>query len=141
MGVLSAARILVAAGVLLAAAPATALETDPYFAWGRTLSDSADPLNAKVDLEIRAVLDRVNEGDPSATSCDEIERKLSRRLRFPTYQTVEIWAMASPRVDRVPSTTQDEDAYRKRSLYAGTFPGDLVNWIPPSPTKRPVSSV
>lgn len=134
MGILRTARRLGAIGVLLAAGPAAALETDPYFAWGRPLSDSADAVNAKVDLEIRAVLDRANEREPASTSCEEIERRLSRRLRFPTYQTVEVWAMASPRVDRVPSTMEDQESYRRRSLYAGTFPGDLVNWIPPSPT-------
>jgi len=54
-------RTAAAALVLLAGATAAmALETDQFWAWGRTLTDSTDVLNAEVNAEIESVLFRVN---------------------------------------------------------------------------------
>ena len=44
--------------IAAALAPAArALETDQYWAWGRPLADATDVVNAKLDLEITALLE------------------------------------------------------------------------------------
>lgn len=132
MGILSrlAAGILVA---MAAAETAHALESDAFWSWGRPLRDSSDAINAKVNAELRAVVDEANAGKPGKLACTTLERRFMRRMRFPSFQTVEVWAMASPLVDRTPSTAEEEERYRKEWLFGATIPGDVVRWMPPSP--------
>ena len=132
MGVLNRlAGAVVVAG--LAAGAAHALESDGFWAWGRPLEDSSQAINARVNGDLRAVVDEANDATPGKLDCTTLERRFMRRMRFPSFQTVEVWAMGSPLVDRTPATNEEEERYRKEWLFAATIPGDVVRWMPPSP--------
>jgi hypothetical protein len=117
----------------LASGAAHALESDAFWAWGKPLRDSSDAINAKVNAELRAIVDEANAAKPERRECTTLERRFMRRMRFPSFQTVEVWAMGSPLVDRTPSTPEEEARYRKEWLLGATIPGDVVRWMPPSP--------
>jgi hypothetical protein len=132
MGVLTrlAGAVVVAA---LSTGAARALESDAFWAWGMELEDSADAINAKVNAELRAVVDEANARNPGRLACTTLERRFMKRMRFPSFQTVEVWAMGSPLVDKTPATEEEEERYRREWLFAATIPGDVVRWLPPSP--------
>jgi hypothetical protein len=132
MGILSRFAVAAVAAGLVSGA-AHALESDGFWAWGKPLGDSSEAINAKVNAELRAVVAEANEAKPGELDCTTLERRFMRRMRFPSFQTVEVWAMGSPLVDRTPRTIEEEEHYRKEWLFAATIPGDVVRWMPPSP--------
>lgn len=125
----------VLACVLLAPLPAGALETDQYYTWGKPLEDSTAVLNAKVNLEIRLLLDRVNRRAPAwAVGCERIQEKINWRFTKFLFYNVGLWAANSPFVDRIPRTPDDELRYRREYLYHDGTVLDLSSWVPPAPT-------
>lgn len=116
-------------------APAWPLETDQYWASARPLRDATDVINAKVNFEIEAALADVNrEGGGRTAACEQVVDRVARRFRFPFFQRIETWAIASPLVDRVPATRDEELRYRDSSLYSTSAKSDVVRWMPMSPT-------
>lgn len=114
---------------------ASALETDQFYAWGRPLNDSTDVLNAKINLEIDKALAQVNGSSRSGRmTCERVEKRIIDRFRYPIFQKIEVWALNTELVDRVPATPEEEFEFRERYLYSGTPKIDIVRWMPPSPT-------
>ncbi len=115
--------------------PAVALETDQYYAWGRELADTTDVINAKINLEISEVLERINARDSwEKTSCPQVVKQILPRFNWFIFQDIELWAVSSPLVDRVPADREDELEFRRSYLYHRTGPLDPGTKIPPSPT-------
>ena len=128
----------IAAAALFALAwttPAPAIETDQYYAWGRTLEDSTAVLNAKVNSEILLVLDEVNaKASWPALDCFDVAKRIHNHFRLFILHDVELWANNTSLIDRVPATPDEELLFRKRYLYRSANPLDVGTWMPPSPT-------
>jgi len=123
-----------ALAVLLAGA-AGALETDQYSTWRVPLRDATAPLNAKMNYEIlRAVETASGSVSGRPPTCDEITRALRRRIDFAILQPIEVWVTHSSLVPRLPSTADEELAYRRSNIYGDFGPLDIGRWVPDSPT-------
>lgn len=118
---------------LLAAAPAAAIETDQFYAWGHVPQDSTDAVNGWVNLEIRDVLAQAG-GEPE--SCDEVRRRIMRHFRLFLFHRLELWAMNSSLVDRAPDGPDETFRFRSQYLYGNRSALDPARLIPPSPTIR-----
>jgi len=113
----------------------TALESDQYYTWGRELSDSTDVLNAKVRLEIDRVLDVVNsKKSGQGVSCERVVERIVPRFRKFIFTDIELWAVNSSLVARIPATAEEELEFRKVFLYRNTHALDVGTKVPPSPT-------
>jgi len=124
-----------AAAAWLGSAGVRALETDQFFAWGHPLADASDPINTKVNAEIVAALDRVNERHPlGSCSCRVARQAIRERLHYPIMTRIELWASNSPSVSRFPKTAEEEYQFRHAYLYSRSSPLDPIRWMPPSPT-------
>lgn len=128
-------RLLAAASIVFGASTGRALETDQFFAWGRTLSDASDAINAKVNAEIAEALNRVNKLHPAGSCpCRVAREAIRKQLYYPLITRIEVWATNSPLVSRFPETAEDEARYHRDYLYSGSSPLDPIRWMPPSPT-------
>ena len=128
-------RWILGACLAVLATPAWPLETDQYWATDRPLRDATDVINAKVNFEIESALADVNRSREARTeACEHVVDRIARRFRFPFFQRIETWAIASPLVDRVPATRDEELRYRDTSLYSTSAKSDVVRWMPLSPT-------
>jgi hypothetical protein len=120
-------------GVLLAASSGWALETDQYYTWGRPLADSTDAINARFNLELRrALADFPPERPPER--CVEISIRYRKRLRFVLFHSIQVWAMNSSLVDRIPADTDEHRQYRRNNLYSSHPFIDVGTWMPFTPT-------
>jgi hypothetical protein len=116
-------------------APAGAIETDQYYAWGREIADSTDVINAKVNVEIQAVLDRVNaKRSWPRMSCHQVLKRIRGHFRLFIFHDLELWVDNCSLVERVPATPEEELRFRERYLYSNHGPFDVGTWMPPSPT-------
>mgnify|MGYP001060588103 FL=1 len=121
--------------LLLAVLPVSGIETDQFYAWGRTIRDSTDVLNAHVNAGIEDALEEINAGagrDPGA--CEDVVDRGASGFRFLLFWKAELWAINTSLVDRVPSSPEEELRYREEYLYAFASPLDAVRRMPPSPT-------
>ena len=127
--------VTVAIAVALAAGPAAALETDPFYAWDQELSDSAPLINAKVNLEIEAVLAKIDasRGDKTRT-CDDVVDAILRHFRLFIFHDVELWVTNTSLIERSPGDADEIRGFRERYIYHATNELDPVVWMPPSPT-------
>ncbi len=120
---------------LLAVPPATALETDPYEAWGHDLRDGTAALNAKINYELQKVLDRVNgRRGIRRLTCDTVADHVMAHFRMIIFHPIEIWASKSPLIERYPSTEEAELASRKTNIMGNTSSWDIGTWLPYGPT-------
>jgi hypothetical protein len=120
---------------LLAAAPVTGLETDPYEAWGHDLRDATDALNAKINYEMQKVLNRVNgRRGIRRLTCDTVADHVTAHFRMLIFHPIEIWASKSPLVDRYPPTEEAELTSRKTNVLGNSGPWDIGTWLPYGPT-------
>ena len=127
--------ILLCLVALLAQSPTQALETDPYLSWGHELDDAIEPLNAKVNLEIDKVLDRLGRRRAAKRlSCQTVADHISAHFRTLIFHPVEIWASKSPLVDRWPPTEEEELQSKRHNLLGNRGPWDIGGWLPESPT-------
>jgi hypothetical protein len=127
----SSCCLLIFAG-LLAANPSRAMETDQYYAWGKPIADSTEYLNAWVKLNVQSALDE--SGEEATSSCDDMADVVQHRLQQSIYHTIEMWAITSPLVDRIPMTMEEDRDYRAHYLLAKTVFLDTARWLKPSPT-------
>jgi hypothetical protein len=111
--------------------PSAALETDQYYAWGRPLADSTDVINAKLNLELQRAIDSF-EHPPD--SCTELAVRFRKRMRFVLFHHIQIWAMNSPLVARIPADGDEFADYEWSSMYALHGPLDTGMWMPLTPT-------
>ncbi|RMG42956.1 MAG: hypothetical protein D6718_13130 [Acidobacteria bacterium] len=136
MGVLKRARCrarLLLALAAVCAPPAAALETDQFYAWTDPPRDATAAVNAKFQAEIEGALERVNAGR-TPPSCHEVARRIMWRFRFVMFQNIEVWAMNTRLVERVPRTPEEMARYLDASIYGERGPIDIGMSIPPSPT-------
>jgi hypothetical protein len=125
--------VVLVVGVLLAATSGRALETDQYYAWGRSLADSTEAVNAKFTIELqRALADFPPDSPPE--ECVEISIRYRKRLRFILFHSIQIWTMNSSLVDRIPADTAEHRLYRESNLYSNHPPIDVGTWMPFTPT-------
>ena len=117
---------------LLTGSPLRAMETDQYYAWGKPIADSADYLNAWVKLNIQSALDESSEN--ATNDCEVMVDVVQHRMQQSIYHAIEMWAITSPLVDRIPLGLEEDRDYRKHNLLARTFPLDTARWLNPSPT-------
>jgi len=119
--------------VVLAAASGGALETDQYYAWGRPLADSTGAVNARFNLELeRALADFPADTPPQ--ECTEISISYRKRLRFILFHSIQLWAMNSSLVARIPADPDEHREYRKTNLYSNHPLIDPGTWMPFTPT-------
>ena len=119
--------------VVLAAASGGALETDQYYAWGRPLADSTDAVNARFDLELERALAGFP-ADAPPEECTEISIAYRKRLRFILFHSIQLWAMNSSLVARIPADPDENREYRKTNLYSRHPLIDPGTWMPFTPT-------
>jgi hypothetical protein len=123
---------LVCIAALLAGSPLRAMETDQYYAWGKPIADSSDYLNAWVKLNVQSALDESSES--ASGDCEVMADVVQHRLQQSIYHAIEMWAITSPLVDRIPLGLEEDRDYRKHYLLARTVPLDTARWLSPSPT-------
>jgi hypothetical protein len=125
----------IACAGLALAAPMRALETDQYYAWRRSLDDSGEALNAKVNFELDAALREINarNGGREATCRDVLEAIHNRYTLF-IFQKIELWAQRTAVLSRIPADETEELTYRKNWIYGQVAWYDLGRMAPPSPT-------
>ena len=105
---------------LLAAAsgrPVGALETDQFYAWRHPIVDSTEVMNAKVNLELSIGLDDVNRRRSwRRIGCSRVARRITKRFRLVIFTQLELWAINTSMVDRVPMAREGEVTYREEFL-------------------------
>jgi hypothetical protein len=116
----------------LSGTPARALETDQFYAWGKPIEDSAEYLNAWVQLTIQSALDSrsVHAPDDCESAVDDVQKHLQHSI----FQPIELWVFSSDLVDRIPRGYEANRDYRSQYLLSRTFPLDYAHLLPPSPT-------
>ena len=120
---------------LIVSPPLAALECDQYYAWNRTIADSTQAINAKVNADIADALAEVNaRSDRDGLSCHAVEKRIVDRFVYLIFLKPETWATNTSLVDRVPSTPGEELRFRTAYVYGRTPPTDTIRWMPPSPT-------
>lgn len=137
MGVLNNMRIwfgfhLALLAGLLMSAPAQALETDQFYAWGKPIEDSGRHLNAWVTLQIQSALD--SEAGVAAEECESAVQQLQKKLQHSIYQPIELWIISSDIVDKVPNGFEANQDYRSKYLLSDTYKFDTARGLQPSPT-------
>jgi len=112
-----------------------AIETDQYYSWGRPLEDSLEVMNAKVNLEIDRALAQTNQQrrDPGMT-CSAVRKRIVNHFRLLLIHRLELWAVNSALVERIPATAEEELRYRKVFLYHDRHPLDPAVLMAPSLT-------
>ncbi len=113
--------------------PAGALEVDPYYAWGHSPADASEVVNAKFDLEIRAAIVQAEAHGEGLPSCEQVTRAVYDRLAFEIFQPIDLWAVQSPLLQRVPADGAETAEYRKNNLYSDAAPYDIGMWMPITP--------
>lgn len=126
------ACLLAAAIFLLTAAPAHALETDQFFAWGKPIEDSTYYLDAWVRYQVEYALKPGRNG--TAAGCDAAVDRIQKRLQHSIYQPIEIWITSTGLVDRVPKSVEENREYHDNYLLSKTYPLDWARIVQPSPT-------
>ena len=126
-----APHLMLLAGLLLSA-PAMALETDQFYAWGKPIEDSTAFLNAWVGLQIQTALD--DRSANAAQDCESVVEDVQKRLQHSIYQPIELWILSSDLVDRIPRGEEADRDYRANYLLSKTFTFDYARWLQPSPT-------
>jgi len=107
--------------------PLDALETDQYYAWGHPLADATDAVNTKFNLELERAIDSF--GEPP-DDCLEVAVRFRKRMRFILFHHIEMWAMHSSLVARVPEDGDKYVEYRRNSMYRIHGPFDTGMWMP-----------
>ncbi len=110
--------------------PTSALETDQYYSWGRELEDSTDVINAKFNLELERA---ISSFDTPPEECIEIAIRFRKRMRFLLFHHVQMWAMNTSLVRRIPADADEDIVFRKTNLYHihGAFdPGMWMTFTP-----------
>ena len=121
--------------VVLMVPAVQALETDQYYAWGKPLKDSLDIINAEVNLEIDRTLARTNQQRHApGMTCSDVRKRIVVHFRMFLIHRLELWAINSDLVDRIPATAEDELRYRKTYLYHDRHALDPAALVPPGPT-------
>ena len=117
----------------MAATSGGALETDQYYAWGRPMADSTGAVNARFNLELeRAIASFPADAPPE--ECTEISIAYRKRLRFILFHSIQLWAMNSSLVARIPADSEEHREYRKTNLYSRHPLIDPGTWMPFTPT-------
>lgn len=103
---------------LAVAGTARATETDQYFAIGKRPRDSLGVLNEKVNRELLGALELVNRrASREQYSCEDVAHRVYQRFRISGLHKIELWAVHSPRIDRVPSEQDHARFVKERSVY------------------------
>ena len=124
--------VLAAVGVCLTVlSPSAALETDQYYTWGRPLADSTAVVNAKLNLELQRAIDSF---DRPPDACVDIAVRFRKRMRFVLFHQIQIWAMNSSLVARIPADGDEFAGYEWSSMYARHGAFDTGMWMPLTPT-------
>jgi hypothetical protein len=125
--------LIVGALVLLSSAatrPVASLETDQYYTWGRDLQDSTDVINAKFTLEMQRA---ISSFDTPPEECVDIAIRFRKRMRFLLFHHVQMWAMNTSLVPRIPVDADEDIVFRRTNLYHihGVFdPGMWMTFTP-----------
>jgi hypothetical protein len=136
MGVLSRlGAVLSISVVALTGGEALALETDQFYAWGRSIEDGSEAVNAWMGSRIEEALAAENARPRGPRErCEAVARRIRRGFYFFIFQEVELWATQTSELERVPNGFEETIDYRRRYLFESKNPFDTSNWMPPSPT-------
>lgn len=118
---------------VVAVAPLRALEVDHYFAWGRSLADASEVVNCKFNLEIGAAIAQAEARRRHPPTCNEVTRAVHDRLALTIFHPIDLWAVQSPLVERVPTDGGEVGEYRRGNLYGAAAPLDIGMWMPITP--------
>jgi hypothetical protein len=109
---------VLAAWAALSPGTAHATETDQYFAIDKRPRDSLGILNEKVNREILGAVELVNRrAGWDRYSCEDVVRRVYQRFRISGVHKIELWAVHSPRIDRVPAEEDHARFLKQSSLY------------------------
>ena len=126
---------LVACLAILLVPAVQAIETDQYYTWGRPMEDSLEVMNAKVNLEIDRALAQTNpQRRAPGMTCEAARKRIVNHFRLLLIHRLELWAINSALVARIPATADEELQYRELYLYHGRHPLDPAVLVGPSPT-------
>jgi hypothetical protein len=128
---LLATLVVAIVAAVVPSSPSTALETDQYYGWGRPLTDSTAVLNAKLNLELQRSIDSF---DRPPDACMDIAVRFRKRMRFVLFHRLQIWAMNSPLVARIPVDGDEYAGYEWGSMYGRHGSFDPGMWMPLTPT-------
>jgi hypothetical protein len=112
---------------------AAALETDQYYSWGRELADSTDIVNAKFNLELERAIASFDE---QPEECIDIAVRFRSRMRFLLFHHIQMWAMNTSLVPRIPMDAEEDLVFRRSNMYQvhGWF--DPGMWMTFTPTMK-----
>jgi hypothetical protein len=108
-----------------------ALETDQYYSWGREIEDSTDVVNAKFNLELQRAIDSFVE---PPEQCMDIPVRFRKNMRFLLFHHVQMWAMNTSLVSRIPVDADEDLVFRKTNLYHNHGVFDPGMWMTFTPT-------
>jgi hypothetical protein len=126
----AARTITIACLLVLSATHTFALETDQYYTWGRELADSTDVVNAKFELEMRRAIASFDE---PPEECIDIAIRFRKKMRFVLFHHIQMWAMNTSLVARIPADADEDVVFRRTNMYQvhGLFdPGMWMTFTP-----------
>ena len=110
--------ILICVGAIIAASPVYGAETDQYLTWEVELEDSADAVNAYLNQEIEAFLEKANRRKRSIKRRPELVADLYTHLFAGLHQSrLRSFCAKSPLVDRFPARDVSYLEHLKMSIY------------------------
>jgi hypothetical protein len=125
--------VVTALCLVVSAVGVEALETDQYWAWGRSLADSTDAVNARFNLELEKAIASFPVDRPPPT-CRKIAVEYRTRMRFVLLHDIQVWAWNSEWVARIPNGGEEQKEYRRTNLYSNHPLIDTGTWMPFTPT-------
>ena len=108
-------------------------EVDNYYAWGEEIKDSSSAFNRYLNTQVRQSLEKLNKED--ILECKSVALKVMRDIgavRYPLgYRgalntDMELWALNSDKIDKVPRHGSSMEVYAKGSIFAPTMRTMLV---------------
>ncbi|HYO57973.1 hypothetical protein [Archangium sp.] len=109
---------LLATWAAVSTGTAHATETDQYFAIDKPPRDSLGVLDEKINREILGALELVNRrANRDRYSCEDVVYRVYQRFRISGIHKIELWAVHSPRIDRVPAEEEHARFLEQSSIY------------------------
>jgi hypothetical protein len=115
--------------------PATALETDQFYAWTRPLADATAAINEKINTDIAEAIARVNARHAEAPCpCRVVQNGIRDQFYYLIIARPELWAAKTSEIARIPANPEEEKHFERDGLYGGSSPVDTIRLMPLSPT-------
>jgi len=92
-------------------------ETDNYYAWGKTLSDSTQALNELLNLKLQESVETENLENPFG-SCHDLRKRVHQDFSSQIRHRVTRWVEDDPQIQKVPAMdTEDYERFQHENIY------------------------